>query len=178
MTRREEIERLYHEALARPAAERDRFLRDACGDDDQLRREVESLIAQERSAETFLPAPAREVAAGAIGEDFSASLIGQQLGGYQVISLLGVGGMGEVYRARDRRLERDVAIKVLPKAFAADPERLSRFEREARVLATLNHPHIAAIYGFEEFPATSARWYSSSSKDPHWRIGSRRVLCR
>jgi hypothetical protein len=80
MARREEIERLYHEALARPADERDRFLRDACGDDDQPRREVESLLAQERSAETFLPAPAREVAAGAIGEDFSASLIGQQLG--------------------------------------------------------------------------------------------------
>ncbi len=78
------------------------------------------------------------------------SLIGQQLGAYQVLSLLGVGGMGEVYRARDIRLERDVAIKVLPHFFADDPERLRRFEREARLLASLNHPHIGAIYGVED----------------------------
>src|SRR4029453_4221095 len=75
---------------------------------------------------------------------------GQQLGVYQILDLLGVGGMGEVYRARDTRLARDVAIKVLPRLFSADPERLARFEREARLLASLNHPHIGAIYGFEE----------------------------
>ena len=78
------------------------------------------------------------------------SLIGRQLGVYQVLSLLGIGGMGEVYRARDTRLERDVAIKVLPHFFADDPERLRRFEREARLLAALNHPHIGAIYGVED----------------------------
>ena len=77
-------------------------------------------------------------------------LIGRQLGVYQVLSLLGIGGMGEVYRARDTRLERDVAIKVLPHSFADDPERLRRFEREARLLAALNHPHIGAIYGVED----------------------------
>ena len=78
------------------------------------------------------------------------SPIGRQFGVYHVLSLLGVGGMGEVYRAHDSRLDRDVAIKVLPRAVAADPERLRRFEREARLLASLNHPHIGAIYGVEE----------------------------
>ena len=78
------------------------------------------------------------------------SPIGRQFGVYRVLSLLGVGGMGEVYRAHDSRLDRDVAIKILPHAVAADPERLRRFEREARVLATLNHPHIGGIYGVED----------------------------
>ena len=77
---------------------------------------------------------------------------GTRLGPYEVQSPLGAGGMGEVYRARDSKLKRDVAIKVLPEAFARDPERLARFEREAEVLATLNHPNIAAVYGFEESP--------------------------
>jgi serine/threonine protein kinase/dipeptidyl aminopeptidase/acylaminoacyl peptidase len=80
------------------------------------------------------------------------SLIGRRLGIYQIESLLGAGGMGEVYRARDTRLGRDVAIKILPEAFVADRERLARFEREARVLASLNHPNIAQIYGLEEQP--------------------------
>src|SRR2546427_9160726 len=75
---------------------------------------------------------------------------GTRLGPYEIVSALGVGGMGEVYRARDTRLERDVAIKILPEIFAADPERLARFEREAKVLASLNHPNIAAIHGLEE----------------------------
>ena len=76
-------------------------------------------------------------------------MIGTRIGPYQIVALLGVGGMGEVYRARDTRLGRDVAIKVLPALFAADPERLTRFDREARTLASLNHPGIAAIYGLE-----------------------------
>ncbi len=82
------------------------------------------------------------------------------IGPYQVGELLGVGGMGEVYRARDSRLGRDVAIKILPPAFTADPERVARFDREARVLAALNHPHIGAIYGIEEAsgaPGTGVR---------------------
>ena len=76
--------------------------------------------------------------------------IGQALGPYVISAQIGEGGMGEVYRARDTKLGRDVAIKILPRAFAADPDRLARFEREARVLASLNHPHIGAIYGVEE----------------------------
>jgi Tol biopolymer transport system component len=79
-----------------------------------------------------------------------ALTVGQRIGVYEVIGSLGAGGMGEVYRARDTRLGRDVALKILPEVFASDPERLARFEREAQALASLNHPHIAAIYGLEE----------------------------
>src|SRR5215475_9439111 len=82
-------------------------------------------------------------------ETFMAITIGQTLGSCQVLSLLGRGGMGEVYRARDTQLQRDVALKLLPDAFASDPERLARFQREAQVLAALNHPNIAQIYGLE-----------------------------
>ena len=83
-------------------------------------------------------------------------LIGLQIGTYQVLSLLGAGGMGEVYRARDTKLGRDVALKVLPARFTADHDRVARFEREARLLATLNHAHIGAIYGFENACSMSA----------------------
>jgi Tol biopolymer transport system component len=82
--------------------------------------------------------------------------IGTQLGPYEILSAVGAGGMGEVYRARDTRLNRDVALKILPEIFAADPDRMARFEREARVLAALNHPHIAAIHGLEESGSTRA----------------------
>src|SRR5437667_1574591 len=75
---------------------------------------------------------------------------GARLGPYEVIAAIGAGGMGEVYRARDTKLHRDVALKILPPTFASDPDRLARFHREAQVLASLNHPHIAAIYGFED----------------------------
>src|SRR3984957_6068820 len=75
---------------------------------------------------------------------------GTRVGPYEILAPIGAGGMGEVYRARDTKLDRDVAIKVLPAAFAQDPERLARFEREAKVLASLNHPNIATIYGIEE----------------------------
>src|SRR5262245_38990112 len=78
------------------------------------------------------------------------SLVGYQIGAYRVLSRLGSGGMGEVYRARDAKLNRDVAIKILPAAFVTDAERVARFKREAQVLASLNHPNIGAIYGFED----------------------------
>ena len=77
-------------------------------------------------------------------------LIGKSIGVYHMTALLGVGGMGEVYRARDTKFGRDVAIKILPRLFTSDPGRLARFEREARLLASLNHPHIGAIYGLED----------------------------
>ena len=82
--------------------------------------------------------------------ELGADLIGSSVGVYHITALLGVGGMGEVYRARDTKLGRDVAIKILPRLFTSDPDRLARFEREARVLASLNHPHIGAIYGLED----------------------------
>jgi eukaryotic-like serine/threonine-protein kinase len=81
---------------------------------------------------------------------------GTRLGPYEVTAQIGTGGMGEVYRARDTRLRRDVALKILPESFATDPDRLTRFQREAEVLASLNHPNIAAIYGFEESNGTGA----------------------
>jgi serine/threonine-protein kinase len=83
-------------------------------------------------------------------------MLNRQIGPYTIVAPLGAGGMGEVYRARDSKLERDVAIKILPSHFTADPERRSRFAREARLLATLNHPHIGAIYGLEESDSVSA----------------------
>src|SRR4029453_15461313 len=81
---------------------------------------------------------------------------GTRLGSYEILAAVGAGAMGEVYRARDTRLDRDVAIKILPEAFAADAERVARFQREAKVLASLNHPHIAAIYGLEDAEGVKA----------------------
>jgi serine/threonine protein kinase len=89
---------------------------------------------------------------------------GTRLGAYEVSALLGIGGMGEVYRARDTRLKRDVALKILPESFAGDPERLARFRREAEVLASLNHPNIAAIHGLEESPASA---FAGATADGH-----------
>src|SRR5215831_12503160 len=80
--------------------------------------------------------------------------IGQQLGSYEITALLGKGGMGEVYRARDTKLKRDVAIKILPEEFSSDADRVGRFQREAEVLASLNHPNIAAIHNLEESGGT------------------------
>jgi serine/threonine protein kinase len=84
------------------------------------------------------------------------SLIGRQFGSYRILSELGKGGMGEVYRAHDSKLGRDVAVKVLPEAFATNAERMARFQREARVLASLSHPNIASIYGLEESGSVGA----------------------
>src|SRR5579862_3315408 len=85
-----------------------------------------------------------------------SSMIGQRIGPYEVVGKLGEGGMGEVYRAADSNLKRPVAVKVLPAAVAGDPDRLARFQREAEVLATLNHPNIAAVYGLERTPDFTA----------------------
>ena len=82
---------------------------------------------------------------------------GARRGPYEITAKIGAGGMGEVYRARDTKLDRDVALKILPEAFASDPERLARFEREAKTLAALNHPHIAHIHGLEECGRRDAR---------------------
>jgi Tol biopolymer transport system component len=144
------IEHVCAEALARPADERAAFLTIACAGDDDLRREVESLLAHEHTAAGFMSVPASAVVVSAVLEQAKGTLAGQRFGVYTIGPLIGIGGMGEVYRARDETLGREVAIKVLPAAFTADPERRARFEREARTLASLNHPHIGAIYGVEE----------------------------
>jgi serine/threonine protein kinase/Tol biopolymer transport system component len=150
------VSRIYHDALARAAGERASFVREACRNDETLRREVESLLAQPASAEDLLNEPALAMAPELIDDTAERPFAGQRFGVYQVLDVLGVGGMGEVYRARDTKLGRDVAVKVLPRLFSRNPERLARFEREARLLASLNHPHIAAIYGFEEMAGTHA----------------------
>jgi serine/threonine protein kinase len=104
-------------------------------------------LAKEEKAGSFLETPAMRYTAVT---QTTEALLGRQFGPYQIVSPLGAGGMGEVYRAHDSKLGRDVAIKTLPPEFARDPERLARFRREARTLASLNHPNIAAIYGLEE----------------------------
>ena len=144
------IEELYHEARARPPAERAAFLADACADDEAMRRNVESLLDESDSDDGFLAEPALAMSAHTVTDFVLTTMAGASLGGYQLQALLGAGGMGEVYQAHDPKLGRDVAIKILPPAFTSHPDRLARFEREARMLASLNHPNICAIYGFEE----------------------------
>ena len=144
-----QIEALYHAASTRPPGERASFLAGACRDDEALRRDVESLLKEPVSAGGFLDTTARATA-DVVFDATPATMTGRTLGGYQLQALLGAGGMGEVYLARDAKLGRDIAIKILPSAFTGDPDRLARFEREARMLAALNHPNICAIYGLEE----------------------------
>jgi Tol biopolymer transport system component len=139
-----EIERLYHAAVERPPETRAAFLSQACRDDRALRDEIQALLAREQAAERFLELPAIE-RTGALAP-------GDTIGSCTVRERIGAGGMGDVYRAHDVALGRDVAIKVLLPAFLANPDRLARFEREARVLAALNHPHIGGIYAFERTP--------------------------
>jgi serine/threonine-protein kinase len=148
------VEELCDGALKLTAGERPAYLDRACGTDTSLRREVDALLAHEATAERFLSSPAAKVARDAQAP--AASLIGRRFGDYEIIAKLGEGGMGEVYRARDLTLGRDVAIKMLPGAFAGDRERLRRFVREARLLATVNHPFIGAIYGLVDIEGIPA----------------------
>ena len=143
-------EDLFHAALERSPGDRRAFVEDACGDDTELRRQIEMLVSTDEQAGSFLERPMLTDVTATLGA--RASLVGRQFGPYRILSLLGAGGMSEVYRAHDSKLGRDVAIKTLPSEFARDPERLARFRREARTLALLNHPNIAAIYGLEETP--------------------------
>ena len=147
---RQRIEDLCDAALDLEPDERAAFVAAACGDDEALRREVLALLAHAPKADRFLATPIGDVAAQILTDEPSGSLVGRQIGAHTIISLLGAGGMGEVYRARDTRLGRDVAIKVVSHPLQSVPERLVRLELEARVLATLNHPHIGAIYGLED----------------------------
>src|SRR6185436_6687133 len=130
----QQISAIYQQAAARTAKDRDAYVIHACGADTELRREVEALLAQ---GESFLGVPVTLPP-------------GSRLGAYELIEVVGAGGMGVVYRARDLKLQRDVALKVLPDAVALDPDRIARFRREATVLASLNHSNIGAIYGFED----------------------------
>jgi len=137
----ERINRLFHEALMRPESHRASFLATECGNDRAVRAEVESLLAMHRDGEN----------------DVSASLaVGSRIGEYDITGFIAAGGMGDVYRARDTKSGREAALKVLPQACVADPDRRARFDREADTLVSLSHPHIAAIYGMVEEGPISA----------------------
>jgi serine/threonine protein kinase len=141
-----EVGQIFRAATEVPSDRRDAFLDTVCGNDKALRQEVESLLNHDSQRESWIDARALDVAAQALASTSSKTWIGRQVHHYQVLSLLGKGGMGEVYRARDKRLERDVALKVLPTAYSTDAERLRRFEQEARATSKLNHPNILTVY--------------------------------
>ena len=142
----QQIEKLCHAALEREESQRAAFLEEACGGDETLRREVEHLLAQETKAEDFLETPALEVEAKAMAQDQAYPLVGQQIGSYKILSLLGTGGMGEVCLAQDASLDRKVALKFLPDFMQQDPVAEKRFLREAKSAAALDHPFICKIY--------------------------------
>jgi eukaryotic-like serine/threonine-protein kinase len=153
------VKALFQAAVERPVEDRGAFLAAATGDDEALRREVESLLTSDTSDESFLRGlPVIE--AGRVDEFAGSSLDGAQsgslltaglrIGPYRIVAPLGAGAMGEVFRACDTKLKRDVALKILPAAFARDADRLARFTREARAVAALNHPHIVTIFSIEE----------------------------
>jgi eukaryotic-like serine/threonine-protein kinase len=161
------VKRVFQDALERAADERGLFLRGACGDDHELQSEVESLLLAHAAAGSFAQGPAIEAlppsAAVALrdGEWAEHRLQrGARLGHYEIVSAIGKGGMGEVWKARDTTLLREVAIKLLPEGFAQDPDRLARLEREARLLASLNHPTSRRFMGSKRI---NARAFSSSS---------------
>jgi serine/threonine protein kinase len=132
--------------------ERAAFLDGACGGDIELRREIESLLAYQPQAETFMDRPAFEVAARSLADDGAGLMVNRRLGRYQLLSLVGRGGMGDVYCAVDSRLNRLVAVKTLPSYMAKDEQRVQRFEQEARAIAGLNHPNICVLHdvGYDE----------------------------
>jgi serine/threonine protein kinase len=141
-----QIEKVYHAALELEAGRRDAFLDEVCARNEALRREVESLLAHQEQAENFITEPAMEVAAQGMAENRSQSRVRQRIGSYKILSLLGMGGMGEVYLALDSRLNRTIALKILPVELASDQDRMRRFIREARAASALKHPNVATIH--------------------------------
>src|SRR5437773_1196856 len=146
----QQIDKLFHSALERAPKERAAFLDQACAGDQQLRREVDALIAAHEQAGSFIEEPALEVEARSVAGEQSdsgaESMVGKTVGHYRLIAALGSGGMGEVYLAQDTLLGRKVALKLLPAHFTEDAERLRRFEQEARATSALNHPTIVTIH--------------------------------
>ena len=155
----QQVNDLFQSAAERAPEERAAFLDEACHGDEGLRREVESLLASYERAENFIESPAFEVAPELLTNDRAGALVGELIGHYRIESLIGVGGMGEVYLARDERLGRKVALKLLPERLTADETQLSRFKTEARSASALNHPNILTVYeigaeGNRQFIAT------------------------
>jgi serine/threonine protein kinase/predicted Zn-dependent protease len=140
------IGEIYHVAQELLPSQRGAFLDEACAGNEELRREVESLIAAEGNAGDFLESPALKDAAEILTPEETPTLVGKKFGNYRILARLGGGGMGEVYLARDNRLNRQVALKLLPSVFTNDSHRVRRFEREARAVSSLNHPNIIIIH--------------------------------
>lgn len=148
-----QIDELLDAALELPPEEYEPFLTQACAGDDVLRQQVLTLLGRQEKLSEFMAGSAMGVVAKAMAQtlaDQSASFIGQEVGSYVIDSLLGAGGMGQVYLAHDRKLKRRIALKILPPEFSSDPERVRRFEREARAVSALNHPGIVTIHDFGE----------------------------
>jgi serine/threonine protein kinase/Flp pilus assembly protein TadD len=141
-----QIGSLYHAALELDPGQREAFLDQACAGNAELRHEVEELLASNQQAGDFLATPAVESVSQTTQENQSEKLIGQSLGQYRVLSRIGVGGMGEVFLAEDLRLNRKVALKILPAEFVTAPDRIRRFEREAKAASATAHPNIVSIY--------------------------------
>jgi eukaryotic-like serine/threonine-protein kinase len=155
----QQVNDLFQSAAERAPEERASFLDEGCHGDEGLRREVESLLASYERAENFIESPAFEVAPELLTNDRPGALVGELIGHYRIESLIGVGGMGEVYLARDERLGRKVALKLLPERLTVDETQLSRFKTEARSASALNHPNILTVYeigaeGDRQFIAT------------------------
>ena len=142
----QQVNDLFQSVADHTPEERRTFLQTACQGDEALRREVESLIASYESAENFIETPAFEVVPELLTDERAGATIGELIGHYRIESRIGVGGMGEVYLARDERLGRKVALKFLPERLTADKTQLSRFKSEARAASALNHPNILTVY--------------------------------
>ncbi|HEY8203613.1 MAG TPA: protein kinase, partial [Pyrinomonadaceae bacterium] len=142
----QKVKEIFQAAQDRRPADRALFLAGACGGDDALRKEVESLLASSEKDGSFIDSPAYEAAADLLINETSELKRGATIGSYEIASFISRGGMGEVYLAHDRRLGRKVALKVLPSSFTKNQERLRRFEQEARAASALNHPNIITIY--------------------------------
>src|SRR5258705_744816 len=140
------VKDLFHSALERESNHRALFLDEACAGDVLLRREVESLIASHERTGSFIDSPAYEVGAELLTDDQTETLVGQRIAHYEILALLGSGGMGEVYLAHDTRLGRKIALKLLPTQFTTDKDRLRRFEQEAHSASTLSHPNVCMIH--------------------------------
>ena len=152
----QQIYKLLGEALERKPGQRRAFLDQACAGDEELRHEVEALLSAHEKAGSFVEKPVLDLATQVLSPRQSLSLVGNKLGPYEVLSLLGRGGMGEVYQVRDTRLDRIDALKILPVEVASDPDRYHRFVREAKAASSLNHPSIATIYEIGE--SNSIHW--------------------